>query len=111
MKTMSITKTGFDLAFTAPVDRAAAGDPGSYSIQRYHFRYWRPYGSPEVGTTPVRVAAARVAPDGLAVALDLEGGPVAGEVYELHARGVASAAGGAPLEHPDAWYTANRLRD
>lgn len=114
MKSMSLGRRGFDLSFTAPVDAASASDPAAYSLQRYRYHYWRPYGSPEVDTQPVRVAAARVSPDGLTVSLELAEPPVAERVYELHARGVVAAAaggGGAPLEHPDAWYTVNRLRD
>jgi len=109
IRTMTLTREGFVLSFTEPVDAEASADPARWSLQRFHYHYHRPYGSPEVGNTPVPVASARVSQDGLLVSLVLPE-VVAGEVYELHARGIVSAAG-RPLEHPDVWYTVNRLRE
>lgn len=101
------TKTGFDLRFTKPVAPATATAPARYSIQRYHYLYYREYGSAKVELTAVTPTAARVSADGLTVSLDLPA-LEAGKVYQFHL-GDLRAADGGELLHSDAAYTLNRV--
>ena len=64
------------------------------------------YGSEEIETGPVNITRATVSGDGLRVRLRTEGRREL-YVHELRAEGVRSA-GGAKLDHPDAYYTLNR---
>lgn len=98
---------GFELRFTAAVDREAAGRPESYKLQTYTYIYQAAYGSPEVDFTHPTIRRALVAEDGLSVKLEVEG-LQAGHIHELIAHGVRSAQG-LPLLHPEAYYTLNRI--
>ncbi|MBI4613325.1 MAG: hypothetical protein HY720_06910 [Planctomycetes bacterium] len=104
---MRATPDGFELRFTHPVDRAAAGNPASYKMASFRYNRWETYGSPEVDRKQHRIAAARVSEDGLSVRLVVEGlRPF--HVHELRFPGVRDAAGG-PLLHAEAYYTLNRV--
>jgi hypothetical protein len=110
VRAMSLARKneGFVLTFTKPVDRASAADASAYTFQHYTYNYWKTYGSPHVGVTPVAVKEARVSADGRQVTLLLP--PLEKErVYELKLKGVR-AADGSPLLHNAAYYTLNRLR-
>lgn len=105
---MNLTSEGFDLTFTKPVKRDAARDPSAYSLQHYYYKYHGTYGSPPIDRTPVAVAGVRISDDGRRVSLILPE-LMPNRVYELHVRGLV-ADDGAPLLHPDAYYTLNRLK-
>lgn len=99
--------SGFDIEFTMPVDPKRASDPASYAMSSYTYLYHSTYGSPEIETLQHRIVAAK--PVGPArVRLEVEG-LREGYVHELHAVGVRSAGGMAPL-HDAAYYTLNRIR-
>jgi hypothetical protein len=98
---------GFELIFTEPVDPTAAAATGSYRLSTYTYQYRADYGSPEVDATTPALREARVALDGRSVRLVVEG-LQPGHVHELHLPGVRSRAG-APLLHPEAYYTLNRI--
>jgi hypothetical protein len=102
-----LTKTGFRLTFTKPVDPATAGDPGAYSFTHYYYLYHGQYGSPKTDITPVRVRRVVISEDRLHATLDLEA-LVAGRVYELRP-GEIQGADGEPLVTRVAAYTLNRL--
>lgn len=78
---MHVTKTGIDLTFTVPLDRKSAGDPDSYSIERWNYRWTKRYGSPEykvsdpekTGHDKVEVKSAKVSADGRTVSLEVPG--------------------------------------
>jgi hypothetical protein len=105
---MRLTKTGFELTFTRPVDPATAGSPDAYSVSHYYYRYHGQYGSPKTDVTPARVKSASVASDGLRVTLELEQ-LVPGRIYELRP-GQIRGRDGAPLITRLAAYTLNRLK-
>ena len=107
--TMRVTRKGFDLTFTKPADREAASDPSNYSLTRYYYRYHSRYGSPKIDVTPVRVASARVAGNGLRVSLEVED-LREGWVYDLRPTSIRSSQG-EPLATPIAAYTLNLLPD
>jgi glucose/arabinose dehydrogenase len=106
--TMRLTKSGFDLTFTKPVDRTAASNPENYSFTHYYYRYHAQYGSPKTDITPAKVTSAVVSTDGLRVSLSLES-LVPGRVYELRPSNL-KAADGTPLCTREAAYSLNRLR-
>lgn len=94
---------GFDLTFTQPVDRKAAGDAASYRMESYTYKLESGYGGPEADKQNVAIKKALVLEDGKTVRLMIE--PLrAGYVHELHATGVRNSAG-EPLLHPEAYYT------
>ena len=104
---MLATPDGFELVFTGPVDPEAAGAASSYSMESYTYLLHSTYGSPEVDVEEPRVVSATVADDGLSVRLEVR--PLrAGYVHELRLPGVRSKDG-APLLHPRAYYTLQRI--
>lgn len=107
IREMRARPDGFELAFTSDVDPAAAGRVESYSLKSYTYLYSNAYGSPEIDVRPLTIAGAVVGSDRRTVRLRVEG---LRELYvhELRAEGVRSAAG-VRLEHPDAYYTLNRI--
>jgi len=98
---------GFEFTFTEPVDPQTAGDPASYTIKTYTHIFQSSYGSPKVDDTTPVIKSVTVAPDRRSARLVVEG-LVEGHVHELHLPGVKSASG-APLLHPDAYYTLNNI--
>lgn len=107
IRAMRVTPGGFELEFTAAVDPATAGDPDAYRMTSYTYLYSNAYGSPELDPLTAQVTSAEVSADRLRVRLVVEGRREL-HVHELRASGVRSAAG-VPLEHPDAYYTLNRI--
>ena len=107
--TMRLTRSGFELTFTKPVDPAGAGEPASYGLTRYYYRYHAAYGSPKAEVTPVRVVAARVSRDGLRVVLEVED-LREGWLYDLRPASIRSRDGEA-LTSTMAAYTLNRLAE
>jgi hypothetical protein len=106
---MRVTRTGFDLTFTKPVDPATAGSPAAYSFTHYYYRYHSQYGSPKTDITPAKVTAVSVSEDRRRVSLTLEK-LVPGRVYELRP-GSVQAADGERLATRLAAYTLNRLKN
>jgi hypothetical protein len=102
---MKLTREGFDLHFTKPVDRARAQELSTYSLHRFHYHYHRKYGSPPVDPQPVPIQSVRVAGDDRTVSLVLAD-MVPKKVYELHIRGL-KAGDGTDLLHANAYYTLN----
>jgi hypothetical protein len=103
--TMHLTRDGFELTFTKPLDPATAEKESAYSLQSFTYHYWPTYGSPEVDRRAEKVLGVTVSPDRRKVFLKAEG-LRKGRVYELHLTGVKSAGGEAVL-HPEAYYTLN----
>ncbi len=107
IREMRALPDGFELVFSLPVDAVSASKTASYAMSSHTYLYSAAYGSEEIQTESLRVAAAAVSADGLRVRLQVEGlRPL--YVHELHATGVRSTSG-APLEYADAYYTLNRI--
>lgn len=98
---------GFEITFTQPVDRAAAGDPASYAITGFTYRYHQTYGSPPIERETHAVQRVVVSPDGRSARL-VVAGLREGFVHEIKMEGVRSAEG-RPVLHPVAYYTLNRV--
>ena len=101
--TMNAKPDGFELTFTEPVDKTAAGDAANYTMESYTYQLRSGYGGPEDDKKPVKIVSATVSKDGRKVRLKTEG-LRAGYVHELHVENAKSKAG-APLLHPEAYYT------
>jgi hypothetical protein len=104
---MKLTKDGFDLTFTKPLDAATAERLSAYSLLSFTYNYWSTYGSPEVDRKAEKVQGVTVSLDRKKVSLAV-GGLRRGRVYELHLDGIKSADGDAVV-HPEAYYTLNEL--
>jgi hypothetical protein len=104
---VKLTRRGFDLTFTKPLNPATAGNPKAYSVQSFTYNYWPTYGSPEVDRRPEKVTGVAVSTDGKGVSLAVDGFR-RGRVYELHLEGVRSRDGD-PVLHPEAYYTLNEI--
>jgi hypothetical protein len=104
---MRLTKEGFDLTFTKPLDPASAEQVKNYSLLSFTHHYWGTYGSPEVDRRAEKVTGVKLSADRRKVSLAAAGFRP-GRVYELHLEGIRSAEGDAVL-HPEAYYTLNDL--
>jgi hypothetical protein len=104
---MKLTRAGFDLTFTKPLDAASANRLAGYSLQSFTHYYWSTYGSPEVDRKAEKVRGVKLSADGRTVSLAVTG-LRPGRVYEVHLDGVKSADGD-PVLHPEGYYTLNDL--
>ncbi|HEU4723148.1 MAG TPA: plastocyanin/azurin family copper-binding protein [Gemmatimonadaceae bacterium] len=104
---VSARPDGFEVFFTAPVDRAAAERLASWGVTSFTYRYHHIYGSPVINQTTHAVRAAVVARDGRSVRLALDS-LRQGYVHEIRMNGVRSTAGAALL-HDVGYYTVNQI--
>ncbi len=103
---ISLTKQGFDVVFTKPMDPALV-KPELVGMKSYTYIYASPYGCPETDTRPEKVTSAKLSADGKT--LSIAGPELArGRVYDFNFVGVKSKDGEALL-HADAYYTLNEL--
>lgn len=107
--TMSLTKTGFDLTFTKPVDPEAALDPDNYTFLRYYYKYHQRYGSPRHGEERIGVESVRISDDRKTITLTLEK-LEPDFIYDLTIANIASGDGDS-LVHNRLFYTLNYLRE
>ncbi len=104
---MSITKNGFDLTFTRPVDKSLAGNPENYQLQRYYYEYHIDYGSDRMDMTDLNVKAINISEDGKTVSLTLSE-ILPGFVYDLAIQNVKSEKG-VILKNNRLFYNANQV--
>ena len=108
MHSVSLTRSGFRIRFTKPIDRDAAGKPENYAIKHWGYIYQAEYGSPKVGLTELNPTSVKVSSEGMEAELEL---PLVKErVYQLTLSDIAGADG-APMTNPSGFYTLNRLRE
>jgi hypothetical protein len=98
---------GFELTFTKPINREAAGNKENYKLKTYTYLYRSDYGSPEVDHREPTIKSATVGDDGLSVRLVVSELTV-GHVHELSLNNITSGEG-EPVLHPLAYYTLNYL--
>jgi hypothetical protein len=106
--TMSLTRDGFDLTFTKPVDRETVAKVSAAPVTSFTYVYKSDYGCPETDKRAEKVEAVELSADGKTLSVGVPG-LRKGRVYELRLEGVKSADGDAVL-HPEAYYTLNELR-
>ena len=108
IKTIRSKPDGFDVVFTAPVDRKTAEDPASYSLNSFTYKYHQTYGSPIEDAKPVPIRGVIVASDGLSARIVADTALREGYIHEIKAEGVRSA-GNLPLLHTTGYYTLNAI--
>jgi len=106
---MSLTKTGFRLTFTKPVDRTEAANVDNYSLNHFELAWHAGYGTSASKKQTVTPKSADVSADGREVTLELPE-LLKEKIYALHISGL-NATDGSKLEHPTAYYTLNRLKN
>ena len=107
IKEINITKDGFLIHFTKPIDKAAAAKTDTYTITTYTHNFGAGYGSPEVDHTTPKVTKAEPADDGLSVRIYLD--KIAeGHIHDFDLAPMLSKEG-SPLLHKKAYYTVNEI--
>ncbi len=106
---MSLTKTGFDLTFTQPLDEAQATQVANFAFRRYYYKYHSTYGSPETDITPVPVSQATLSPDRKTLSLSLAD-LRPGYIYELTMGPLTANNGQKKVANRLICYTLNKLR-
>jgi hypothetical protein len=108
MQNVNLTRSGFRITFTAPVDREKAANPATYQIRHWHYLYGPAYGGAKLDQTDLTPTRVNVSPDGLTAELELP--LVAEKLYRITLRDLSSQDG-RPFTNPTAWYTLNRLKE
>ncbi|MFM8271562.1 MAG: hypothetical protein ACKODX_04425 [Gemmata sp.] len=103
---IGLTKEGFALTFTKPVDPDTLGRR-PVSVSSYTYQYLSNYGGPEVDTRAETVGAATLSKDGLTLTVPVSG-LKKGRVYDFRVDGPKAKDGTPPL-HAEAYYTLNEL--
>ena len=98
---------GFEITFTSPVDRATAGDPASYGVNSFTYKYHHIYGSPVINQVSHVIRSVAVSPDGLSARLVLDS-LRQGYIFEIKMTGVRSSTS-MPLLHDFGYYTLNQI--
>jgi uncharacterized cupredoxin-like copper-binding protein/glucose/arabinose dehydrogenase len=104
---VSARPDGFEVFFTAPVDRAAAENLASWKVTSFTYKYHHIYGSPVINQSTHAVRAAVVARDGRSVRIAVDS-VRQGYVHEISMSGVRSE-GGTALLHDVGYYTVNQI--
>ena len=107
VKEMHLTKTGFEMTFTRPVEPSAAGNPETYKVRHYYYEYHARYGSPEMDSQEEVPKSAVLSDDRTKVTLEF-GAMVAWRVYEFHLNAL-KGDDGAEIANPLVAYTLNHL--
>lgn len=102
---ITLTKAGFDLTFTKPLDPGSAAK--AVPVESYTYIYSSAYGCPETDRRAETVTASRLSADGLTLSLTVPG-LRPGRVYALRPEALRTATG-ERLLHPEAYYTLNQL--
>jgi len=105
---VSVRPDGFEIFFTAPVDRATAENLGSWSVNSFIYKYHHIYGSPVINQSAHAVRAAVVSKDGRSVRIAVDS-LRQWYIHEIRMSGVRAAGGGAPLLHDVGYYTVNQI--
>lgn len=99
---------GFELTFTKPVDPETAGNPDSYAITGFTYKYHSTYGSDIINQEPAPVTHVQVADDRLSARLVVDN-IREGYIHEIKAEGVTEEATGYPLLHSVGYYTMKNI--
>ena len=100
-------RDGFEITFTSPVDRATAGDPASYGVSSFIYKYHHIYGSPVINQVTHGIRSVVVSPNGMSARLVLDS-LRQGYIFEIKMAGVRSEAA-LPLLHDFGYYTVNQI--
>ena len=107
VKEMHLTKNGFEMIFTKPVEAASASNAETYKVRHYYYEYHAPYGSKEFDSQEEAPKSVTLSEDRTKVTLQFEA-MVAWRVYEFHLKGLKSDDG-EEIANPLVAYTLNHL--
>jgi hypothetical protein len=107
MHDVKLTKKGFRITFTKPVDLTLAEDLEKYSVERWGYHYHPKYGSPKTNVSKEKPTSVQVSKDGLEVRIGVT--LEENRVYKLNL-GAIAAKDGSKMANAYAWYTLNRLK-
>ncbi|MBI1374578.1 MAG: hypothetical protein GC159_17815 [Phycisphaera sp.] len=111
MHHLALTKDGFDVVFTRPVNADAAKNLDHYELRHWGYLYQAKYGSPKVDEKIFKPSAVSVSDDGLTVHVSI-GDPIeTRQVYQVTLRDPIVAADGSKPSTRTGYYTVNRLKD
>ena len=107
MLDLKLTRKGFQITFTKPVERKHAEDLNNYNIERWGYHYHPKYGSPKTDLRKEKPTKVEISSDGLKVTIEttLE----TKRVYSFNLEAI-SAKDGSRMSSTRAWYTLNRLK-
>jgi hypothetical protein len=103
---IAITKDGFDLVFTKPIDPKSIGEK-PVSVSSFTYMYFSNYGCPEIDTRYESVTKPQLSKDAKTLSVAV-GGRKKGRIYEIRLDGLTTGDGEKVL-HPEAYYTVNEL--
>jgi glucose/arabinose dehydrogenase len=108
VQTMKLTREGFELTFTKPVD-AKTATAEHFAFERYRYEYHDKYGSPQMDKQSVAVKKLTLSEGGRTATVALD--PMkAGFVYEMQLKDVRGE-GGEAVANPVVCYTLDKLSD
>ncbi len=107
IKEIKARPTGFEIAFTKPVDRELASKPEVYQLKTFTHIYQEGYGSPEVDQTAPQTTKSVVSDDGMKVEIFVDN-LVQGHVHDFYFPEMRSSDG-EKLLHASAYYTLNEI--
>ena len=103
---VALTKNGFDLVFTKPIDPKSLGAKPA-SVASFTYVYYSTYGCPETDSRFEAIGKPKLSRDGKTLSVPVDG-LKKGRVYEIRLDGLTTADGEKVL-HPEAYYTLNEL--
>ncbi len=101
--------SGFVLHFTRPIAAGAEVSPRTIRVRRWYYPYGIRYGSPRVEEVDVPVRAARVAADRRSIRVSVPIKTYKNCMVYYFNVGKLRSADGRLVEHPQAWYTVQRV--
>lgn len=107
VRDVKLTRRGFDLTFTRPLDASIAALPANFPVKRYSYDYHAAYGSKQHDREEAEVISVHLSPDRMRASLGF-GDLIAWRVYELHLDAL-KAEDGTPIRNPLVCYTLNHL--
>jgi cytochrome c551/c552 len=108
MRTVRAKPDGFEVEFTAPIDKKSAEDLASYSVESYIYKYHPVYGSPPVNSKQLAIKGVKLSEDGMKARL-LVDNLREGYIHLLKLDGVRAKENYYTLVHPAAYYTLNAI--
>ncbi len=105
MSEMKLTKEGWELSFTKPVDQKTAEDLATYTMESWTYIYQKSYGSPRVDISTPTITNVTLSDDHKTINITVEGRKK-GHVHHLNTSNLRSS-NGESLWHPDVYYTLN----
>ena len=105
---MHLTKTGFELTFTQPLNEMEAAKPTNYKFKHYNYEYRAKYGGPQLNLEDIPLTNVVLSPDRKKVTLTLAK-LQSGFIYELNLGNLSNTAG-VPVANKLLCYTLNNLQ-